>query len=142
MKITSATKTTVIEAICKPPICSNFLNQQVKIVSSNYEYLKPLELGDFCPETTKCMDILMGVDHYYSYITGKVKRGKDYEPLTINSCFNLIVCGYNKHPVSNNFANGERMLRTNTELLNIFDEIKTENTFNDDLKKLFCAENY
>ena len=34
------------------------------------------------------------------------------------------------------------MLRTNTELLNKFEEIKTENTFNDDLKKLFHAENY
>ena len=34
------------------------------------------------------------------------------------------------------------MLRTNTELLNKFEEIKSENTFNDDLKKLFHAENY
>ena len=67
LKITSATKTTVIEAICKPPVCSNFLNQHVKIVSSNYEYLKQLELGDFSPESTKCTGVLMGVDYYYSW---------------------------------------------------------------------------
>ena len=33
------------------------------------------------------------------------------------------------------------MLRLNTEFLNKFEEIKTENTFKDDLKKLFHAEN-
>ena len=38
--------------------------------------------------------------------------------------------------------NSMHMLRTNTELWNKFDEIKTENTFNDDLKKLFQTENY
>ena len=42
--------------------------------------------------------------------------------------------------VSTNFAN--HMLRTNTELLNNFEEIKSKNTFNDDLKKLFHAKNY
>ena len=110
-------------------------------------------MGDFSPESTKCTGVLMGVDYYYSWclngvdyyyscITGKVKRGKDYEPLAINAFFELIVCGYNKHPISTNFANGKHMLRTNTELLNIFDEIKTENTFNDDLKKLFYVKNY
>ena len=31
---------------------------------------------------------------------------------------------------------------TNTELLNKFEEIKTENVFNNDLKKLFNTENY
>ena len=34
------------------------------------------------------------------------------------------------------------MLRANTELLDKFEKIKTENTFNDDLKKPFHAENY
>ena len=42
--------------------------------------------------------------------------------------------------VSTNFAN--HMLRTNTELLNNFEEIKSKNTFNDDLKKLFHAKSY
>ena len=34
------------------------------------------------------------------------------------------------------------MLRANTELLDKFEKIKTENTFNDDLKKPFHEENY
>ena len=85
----------------------------------------------------------MVVDYYYSCITGEVKTGKDYEPIAINSCFGWIVCGYYEQPyVSTNFVNSAHMLRTNTELLNKFEEIKSENTFNDDLKKLFHAENY
>ena len=85
----------------------------------------------------------MGVDYYYSCITGEVKRGKDYESLAINSCFGWIVCGYYEQTsVSTNFVNSAHMLRTNTELLNKFDDIKTENTFNDDLKNLFPVETY
>ena len=103
-----------------------------------------MELADSSPETTKCIDVLMGVDYYYSCITAEVKRGKDYEPLPITSCCGWIVCGYyNKQTsVSTNFVNSAHMLCTNTELLNKFVEIKLENTFNDDLKKHFHAENY
>ena len=143
LKITSLIKTIVTEAICTPAICSNILNEDVKTVPSNYEDLKRMELADSSPETTKCIDVLMGVD-YYSCITGEVKRGEDYEPLPITSHCGWIVCGYyNKQPsVSTNFVNSAHMLCTNTELLNKFVEIKLENTFNDDLKKHFHAENY
>ena len=76
------------------------------------------------PETTKYIDVLVGVD-YYSCITGEVKRGKDYEPLAINSCFGWIVCGYHEQPsVSTNFVNSAHMLRTYK-----FEEIKTETPF-------------
>ena len=135
LKITSPIKTIVTEAICMPAICSNILNEDVKTVPSNYEDLKWMELADSSRETTKCIDVLMGVDYYYSCITAEVKRGKDYEPLPITSCCGWIVCGYyNKQTsVSTNFVNSAHMLCTNTELLN---------TFNDDLKKHFHAENY
>ena len=62
LKITSPIKTIVIEATCTPTICSNVLNQDVKTASSNYEHLKRIKLVDSSPETTKCMDVLMGVD--------------------------------------------------------------------------------
>ena len=142
LKITSPIKTIVTEAISGLAICSNILNEDVKIVPSNCEDLKRMELADSSTETTKCIDVLMGLDYYYSCITGEVKRGKDYEPLPITSCCGWIVCGYyNKPSVSANFVNSAHMLCTNTELLNKFVEIKLENTFNDDLKKHFHAEN-
>ena len=122
MKIVNPIKIIAIEAICTPTICSNVLNQDVKTVSSNYEHLKQIELADSSLETTKCIDVLMGVNYYYYWITGEVKRGKDYESLAINSMLRLDC--------------------TNTELLNKFEEIKTENVFNNDLKKLFNTENY
>ena len=88
----------------------------------------------------------MGVDYYYyyySYITREVKRGKGYEPIAKNSCFGWILCGYYEQPsVTTNFVNSAHMLRTDTELLNKFEEVKSENTFTDDLKKLFHAQNY
>ena len=117
-KITSPIKTNVTEPICTPTICSNVLNQDVKTVSSNYEHLKWIELADSSRETTKCIDVLMGVHYYYSCIPGEVKRRKDYEPLAINSFFGWIAGYYEQPSVSTNFANSAHMLRTNTELLN------------------------
>ena len=98
LKITSPMKTIVIEAICTPTIYSNVLNQDVKTVSLNYEHLKRIELADSSPETTEYVDVSMGVDYYYSCITGVVKRGKNYEPLATNLCFGWIVCGYYEQP--------------------------------------------
>lgn len=61
----------------------------------------------------------MGVDYYYSFITGAVKKGKSFERLAINSCFIWILCGYYEQAsVSTNFVNSVQMLPTNTELLN------------------------
>ena len=63
----------------------------------------------------------MGVDYYYSFITGAVKKGKSFERLAINSCFGWIMCGYYEQAsVSTNFVNSVHMLRRNTELLNKF----------------------
>ena len=98
LKVTSPIKIIVIEAICTPTICSNVLNQDVKTVSSDHEHLKRIELADSSPDTTKCIDVLIGVDYYYSCITGEVKRGKDYKPIAINSCFSWIVCDYYEQP--------------------------------------------
>ena len=80
-------------------------------------------MADSSPETYemyRCFDGCRLL--HYSCITGEVKRGKV--------------------SVSTNFVNSAHMLRTNTELLNKFEEIKSENTFNDYLEKLFHAENY
>ena len=66
LKITSPIKINVIEAICTPTICSNVLNQDVKTVSSNYKHLKQIELAGSSLETTKCIDVLMDVNYYYS----------------------------------------------------------------------------
>ena len=95
MKIVNPIKIIAIEAICTPTICSNVLNQDVKTVSSNYKHLKRIELTGSSPGTTKCIDVLIGVDFYYCCITGEVKRGKDFEPIAINSCFGWILCGFN-----------------------------------------------
>ena len=74
LKITSPIKTIVTEAICTPKICSNVLNQDVKTVSSNYEHLR--ELADSSPETTKCIDVLMGADYYILVLQEKLKGEK------------------------------------------------------------------
>ena len=95
MKIVNPIKIIAIEAICTPTICSNVLNQDVKTVSSNYKHLKRIELTGSSPGTTKYIDVLIGVDFYYCCITGEVKRGKDFEPIAINSCFGWILCGFN-----------------------------------------------
>ena len=77
LKLLSSSKEIAVGALYTPTICSNVLNQDVKTVSNHYERLKNLQLADFSNESNKCIDVLIGVDYYYSCILGEIKRGKD-----------------------------------------------------------------
>ena len=74
LKLLSSSKEIVLEALCTPKICSNVLNEDVKTVSNHYEHLKNLQLTDFLNESNNCIDVLIGIDYYYSCILGETKR--------------------------------------------------------------------
>ena len=130
----------MVEALCTPTICSNVLNQDVKTVSNHYEHHKNLQLADFSNESNKCIDVLIGVDYYYSCILGETKRGKDSDPIAVNSHFGWIIYGHYENSIVSTNLNSVHMLRANMEVLNDYD-FKQENIFND-FKKLFNSENH
>ena len=97
-------------------------------------------MADFSNKSNKCIDVLTGVDYYYSCILGETKRGKRSNPIATNSYFGWIICGHYENSIVSTNLNSARMLRANAEVLNDYD-FKQENIFND-FKNLFNSENY
>ena len=86
---------------------------------------------DFSNESSKCVDVLIGVAYYYSCILGESKRGKDNDPIAVNSHFDWIICGHYENSIVSTNLNSVHIFRANTEDLNDYD-----------FKKLFNSENH
>ena len=77
LKVVSPSKSVVIKAICTLFICSDILCQNVHSVAPQYEHLQNLTLADCSSDGNKRIDILVGVDYYYSCIGGEIKRSSE-----------------------------------------------------------------
>ena len=93
----------------------------------------------FSNESNIFIDVLIGVDYYYSRIVGETKRGKDSDPIAVNSHSGWIISGHYKNSIVSTNPNRVQMC-ANTEVLNDYN-FKKENIFND-FKKLFNLENH
>ena len=52
--------------------------------NENYDYMKDLALSDDYNYTTdKSVDLLIGLDFYFSFVTGKVRRGPPSCPVAV-----------------------------------------------------------
>ena len=122
LKLYTPTDHIHIEVICTPTICSDVLNQDINYVSTKYAHLTQLQLADYSSSNDKCVDVLIGVDYYYSCLLGEIKKGKENEPIAIKSHFGWIVCGFYENSSVNTNLNSVHMLRVNTESVNKFNK--------------------
>ena len=104
LNVITSNKTITIEAICTPDICDPLTNQNVKAVSTNYNHLKNLKLADSSNTDTKSVNILIGLDYYYLFVTGDIIRGEPNEPIVLNSIFGWILCGTFVETTQANFS--------------------------------------
>ena len=74
-------------------ICSELINQHTAVACKNYDYLRGLELADTSANSVKNGDLLIGLDFYYSFVTGESIRGETNEPIAIKSIRGWIICG-------------------------------------------------
>ena len=71
-------KNVYVEALVIPTICSNLYNQYSnRTISNNYSHLKNLKLTLKLNETCVKVDILIGLDYYYNFMTGNIIKRKD-----------------------------------------------------------------
>ena len=84
-----------IEAISVPNICSPLKNQNISYVHKNYAHLQHLtNLADYSSgDNELSIQVLIGMDYYYSFITDKIIRGAQGEPVGISSKLGWILCG-------------------------------------------------
>ena len=99
--VKSKTKSTnvFIEALSIPFLCSSIQGQSIENLDiSKYNYLKNLDFADkyTSDNSEKCIDILIGMDYYFNFLTGKInKRGPPGCPVAIESNFEWILSGPN-----------------------------------------------
>ena len=89
----NSTNDVYIEAICVPVICSPLHNQRFSTSGNHYPHLTNLDLAD-CYDTSDELEIniLVGLDFYYSFMGSKVKIGK-IGPVAHKSVFGWVLCG-------------------------------------------------
>ncbi len=80
-----------LKAINFPTICSP-VNVEVRV--ENYDHLKDLELADFDPNSNRdnTIDILVGADFYWQFVTGEVVRASD-GPTAMSSKLGWLLSG-------------------------------------------------
>ena len=71
-----------MEVISTPMICSELLNQNIQSAISNFDHLKHLRLADSSEKINKEVQILVGVDYYYSFELA-------YKWTWVSECVNL-----------------------------------------------------
>ncbi|XP_067041142.1 uncharacterized protein [Acropora muricata] len=89
-----------MEALTLPKICNPL--GPVKLSLMDNPHLQGLTLADSYPRNSVQVDVLIGADHYYSFVTGTCKRGENPESLVaVESYFGWIITGpvdsYSKH---------------------------------------------
>ena len=121
--VKSKTKSTnvYIEALSISFLCLSIQGQSAEILDiSKYNYLKNLDFADkyTSDNSEKHIDILKGMNYYFNFVTGKIKRGPPGCPVAIESNFGWILSGPNGTAkrkskfVSSNIANSHTMFVT------------------------------
>ena len=64
-----------IEALCIPFICSTIPNQDIDFSENSTKHLLRLQLADTYDNNNKPVDILVGLDYFYNFISGKIIKG-------------------------------------------------------------------
>ena len=106
-----------IEAICKPFITAPLTNQNISFAVEKYNYLKRLRLADNSEGEEKKIDILIGLDHYFAFMTGEIIKGaNDREPVVMNSKLGWILSGtFHETELSRSTNLSTHMLFINTK---------------------------
>ena len=109
-----------------------------------YIYLRNLDFADkyTSDNSEKSIDILIGMDYYFNFVTGKIKRGPPGCPVAIESNFGWILSGPNRTAkkkskfVPSNIANSHTMF-----VDNITHKIHDDLNLKDSIQKFWEVEN-
>ncbi|XP_046841149.1 uncharacterized protein LOC124435254 [Xenia sp. Carnegie-2017] len=120
-----------VEALVVPHICA-IKNEHLEVDKSKYSHLKDLWLSDVnLKQDTLDVDVLIGADNLWAFQQGEIIRGKDDEPVAINTCLGWVISGPLKG--SSNLKNAH---------VNLVSQIATQNadSINGDVSKLWDLE--
>ena len=70
-----------------PKICSKIKGQNLNCVIKNHNFIRDLQLADTGFNSEENVDILIGADLYWQFVTGKTKRSESCNLVAINFIF-------------------------------------------------------
>ena len=89
-----------MEALCIPRISARLSNQNNQyVLSQNHPHLQGLSIANSSSKTSFDVDLLVGLDFYYSFIADNVKRGQIGRTIDVKSKLGWILTG----PLKSNF---------------------------------------
>ena len=84
----------VMAALAVPTICKPLARQTIQFVQEEYSHLSGLTLVDNCSENEDSpIDILVGLDQYYSIVTGRILWGEANELVALSTHFGYVLGG-------------------------------------------------
>ena len=116
-----------------PVICKPILRPAVSPEVLNSRNLRNLNLADdYLNEEEKEIHLLIGLDHYYSCITGRIKRNQN-QPVAIETIFGWML-------VSDSLNQELQQRSQSNTMCTMFISEEAEKGINDDLKKFWELE--
>ena len=83
-----------METLCIPTISTQLTNQNSQyVLSQNYPHLQHLTTANSNSKSSFDADLLVGLDFYYNFCTGNVKRGQIGEPIAIEPKLGWVLTG-------------------------------------------------
>ena len=83
-----------VNAYSVPTICSSLKNQAVELAVHKYPHLQGLKLADIPATSSEIeVDVLIGADYYWNFITGTVRRGESQGPVALKTKLGGVVSG-------------------------------------------------
>ena len=83
-----------VEGYSVPSICAPLSQQKIEFAKSSYEHLSSLELADSSMGGAEmAIDILIGSDFYWQFMTGETQRGRRGGPVAIRSHLGWVLSG-------------------------------------------------
>ena len=83
----------VITALGVPKICSELKNQSYRIAVEKYSFLQNLQLANQAHLDNTNIDLLIGADTYWEFLTGETQRDKSCSLVAQKSIFGYLVSG-------------------------------------------------
>ena len=122
-----------ITALSVPIICTPVTSQNIQFAKSRFVHIRDLELAENSVSSEKNIDILVGSDFYWSFISGSVIKGEPGSPVALGSKLGYILSGpmsdSTKHQTSTNLAI-THVLRVDNSNMNSFNlDREVENFF-------------
>ena len=82
-------------------ICADLTGQYINFAKQSYKHLTGLKLADFNDTDNLEVDLLIGADHYWSFIENEVVRG-EHGPIALRTKLGYVLSGISSNPISDN----------------------------------------